>query len=140
MNSTQAQLGWAAGVIDGEGCITTSSQGGKVIGIQVVVVNTDLSMIEKLQELFGGSNMPVRKRPHHCKQQYRWQVVGRKAGKFLCSVGPHLVCKIEQAKLAVEFARSITTKGWPRLPKSVQSRREEISIQMKELKHREAIQ
>lgn len=51
---TPEQLGWAAGVIDGEGCfnIVGPNRGG--FAARIMVVNTDRGLLEKLKALFGG--------------------------------------------------------------------------------------
>jgi len=47
---TEREKAWAAGIIDGEGCIWINSN-----RLMLEVFNTDIRMPQKLKDLFGGA-------------------------------------------------------------------------------------
>ena len=57
MQATQAELGWFAGLLEGEGCITLFKQPRKngkfdiITGIQIT--NTDINIIQKLSDILS---------------------------------------------------------------------------------------
>src|SRR5260221_2107931 len=110
MTDRSHQLAWAAGIVDGEGCIFIGA--GVSLRVRVGVTNTDIRMIERLKELFGG-NAAYRRRndrnPNH-KNIWDWEVAAKKAEACLKEVLPYLVCKRDQAELAL-LARSYVRRG-----------------------------
>ncbi len=112
------ELGWAAGIIDGEGCISINKN-LKGIGytIRLSVNMTHMKTIDNLQKIFklGSINFV----PARCKQwkdTYRWEVSGRNAIEIIKLVYPLLITKEEQAYTAVKFYENcmIDDKGIPR--------------------------
>lgn len=105
--SRDADLGWAAGVIDGEGCISLypiMTKTGKSWVLRVNVTNTDSRMLVRLQEIFGlgtihGSS--ARPNPNH-KPVFHWQACSKKAERVLRLVLPHLIVKREQAEMGLQ--------------------------------------
>lgn len=68
-------------------------------------------MIETLRTLFGGSaHYRDRKAKAHHKPTWNWEVAARKAEDCLREVLPFLVCKKDQAELAL-LARSYVRRG-----------------------------
>lgn len=113
---TEAQLGWIAGIIDGEGCISTKKnrrdpqnkrQGH--ISIAIAVGNTDQMMILRLAALLGG--WPKQSRILKSgKTFWRWEIAGRRAWTLLEKLLPHLVTKYPRALVAIELGRRISTR------------------------------
>ena len=100
-------LAWAAGIIDGEGCIRLARNKRKdrpndTFTAMVFVVNTDIRMLLKLREILGGDvvSRPAPRNPNH-KPQWRWQVFSGKSLFVLEQVLPWLVAKKEQAELVL---------------------------------------
>lgn len=100
-------LGWAAGIVDGEGCIRLArnkraNRPNDSWSIVVAVSNTDIAMLHKLKELLGG-NIVKRSAPPmaHYKQQWRWQVFSKEAVAVLQKILPWLVTKHYQAECAL---------------------------------------
>jgi hypothetical protein len=106
-------LAWAAGILDGEGCIYIA-RFGKSRGswsLWVSVTNTDTRMLAKLQDLFGGS-IAGPYQPNPQRKPYRvWGVASRQAGQLLAAVRPWLVAKADQADIALEFRAHIVGQG-----------------------------
>ncbi len=116
-------LAWAAGIIDGEGCISiVQSRSSGRAGLSYVryvtrvsVVNTDARMIQKLLGLFGGQLKTEKPEKAGWKVRHVWVLHALKAETFLVSILPWLVIKKEQADIAIA-SRSLRhgPKGRPR--------------------------
>ena len=99
-------IGWAAGIIDGEGCILLSRNKKRgCFTLRVHVVNTDPYMLIKLKKLFGGSIHESNAKTDlpHWKFKWVWVVVSKDAEIALETLIPFLVTKREQAELAITF-------------------------------------
>lgn len=136
-------LAYAAGLLDGEGHITIGRfQPNKWTGrprhwIVVIVGNTDKKMTDLLQKHWPGP-VHIRKRPPW-RDCYVWQISCMKAYQFLKEVRPYLVCKAEEADVAIEFMENRPTArkkhGRVRyLTDAEVVRREELYQEMKALK------
>ncbi len=107
---TDTDLAWAAGVFDGEGCVSVirweQRKGDGPIYLNhvltVTVVNTDIEMLKKLQKMFGGSIHCRSKRDDHPREIYSWQA---NSGKrlFLETIRPFSITKARQIDIALEF-------------------------------------
>ena len=113
---------YAAGLVDGEGCIriTSSGSGGGTTfrqgqyTLMVELTNTDYVMIQWMQQKFGGS-------VSHCKedailnkrQKWHWRVAANKALFCLDAIWPYIRTKRYQAKLGRRFQRYTQHVGAP---------------------------
>jgi hypothetical protein len=99
---------WAAGIIDGEGCIAIKrSRGYFVLALTVGQSGHDEpAMLRRLVELYGGTvrRGTVDARPGR-RRRWDWTVVGRQAEVVLRQVAPYVVAKREQLDLALEYRR-----------------------------------
>lgn len=96
---------YLAGIIDGEGSIGTTKTGTpRHIVIRVVIANTNVHLLDRLQIDFGGT-FSVRERGH----QPGWKPfaslawTGRGAESILKRVLPYLIVKRAQALIALEL-------------------------------------
>lgn len=111
---TESQLGWGAGIIDGEGCISIYGRAGRTHrGLQLVVsvVNTDLRMPLRMRELFGGTFTKTCEARPRRRPTWTWLVTGRSAAKVLGVLYPHLTIKREQTEVAMAYAATIGRNG-----------------------------
>lgn len=95
---------WAAGFIDGEGCISVvrcTPQGMAREQVQVLldVAQMKPEPLQYLVALFGGRI----RIGGPSKGIYYWRLYGRKAGVVLQVVLPYLVAKRRQAELCLEL-------------------------------------
>ncbi len=101
----KTDLAWAAGLFDGEGCITLKRDYNGSIptySLRLVVVNTHLPALEELRLLFGlGSIRQSAPRSKKQKARWDWRVASRQAETVLRLLLPHLRIKREEAKIAV---------------------------------------
>lgn len=140
---TRTELGWIAGIIDGEGCIFISkSKPPKKrpninISYQVVVRvgMTSQLAINTLMNLVGYGSV-------HCKEEHNpyspcwfWTVTCRDAERFLWWIEPHLVAKREEAQVALEFFKLPPVFNRSAgVPPETLAAREDICIRLQQLK------
>lgn len=106
---------WAAGIIDGEGCITIKIQQRKYYHLQVIVGQSGETlplMLKKLQRLYGGNigNPYTEARGARLPKWY-WQAVCGVAEEVLKKIMPYLVQKKDQAKVALRYRRGVGNPG-----------------------------
>ena len=92
---------YAAGLIDGEGCIGFYPNGAEAYVLKIEVGMTSRPCLEFLQRLFGGSISSRKWYPGQNKQQYGWNISSRKAEAAIKSLLPFLVEKKRQAEYAL---------------------------------------
>ena len=134
---TDVELGWLAGVIDGEGTVAFSvyplRHRGKILQVvrvkpQIIVTNTDKDLVEHVSAIFArlgvGAHFQTREqhgRGFATRAIYRPLHVSnvsgfKRAKKALESVGPHLVSKKAKADLVLRYIRQRELKmsvQWP---------------------------
>lgn len=101
-------LAWAAGLIDGEGCIslnavrTRSKSGRLTYELRVVVNNTDIRLLNRLREVLGvGFICPMKRYSARHRPAWQWEVKSRKAETVIRAVLLYLVGKREEAELGL---------------------------------------
>ena len=105
MHPTHDEIVWAAGFIDGEGCVTTTlSKRWGVYCLALTVGQTTRAPLRTLQLLFGGGiHGPYKKdKPHH-NQKWTWALGGKGAKEALGMMWPYLRVKERQATIALAF-------------------------------------
>lgn len=91
-------IAWAAGLFDGEGYIYVTD---KVV--KVTIEMTDLDLLERMQQYFGGSVYQQKQRQAHWKTSWRWYIHDTdKAQEFLKKIY-FLLCHRRQAKADEAF-------------------------------------
>jgi len=112
----KTDLAYAAGIVDGEGCIAIHKQYAKRswFSLTVQVTSTNEWLCEYMKFMFGGT---VRSHPQTYngsqKLIWRWTICSYKASEFLQLIMPYLNLKRPQAELGIKFqsARDSTTRG-----------------------------
>lgn len=103
--SRETDLAWAAGIVDGEGCIslhTVKSQQGLCYVLRLTVTNTSVLMLTRLQEIFGGGSIhPKTRYSEKHRQGWYWQVCSKKAERAIRLIEPYLVNKREEARVGL---------------------------------------
>jgi hypothetical protein len=116
---TDTDLAWAAGIIDGEGCISIfkcspkSKPGSqRSYTLYVRVGNSSFPMTKKLQRLFGGGiGFRPAGRWKSKLPEYKWNVSTHKAVSCLKLILPYLVAKKDQAEVGIEFSKTTKSPG-----------------------------
>jgi hypothetical protein len=75
---TEAEIAWAAGIIEGEGCIGWVTR----TSVSVNVSMTDEDVIRRLHAVLGVGGVTAHDRSPH-KTQYRWSVRNRDGAEFV---------------------------------------------------------
>lgn len=143
--ASQEWCAWAAGIIDGEGWISVFENRTGNYRLEVGVNNTDPRMCRKLLEMFGGNKLVLFKttNPKH-RPFWKWQLLGRNCKPFLQAVLPYLVCKKDQAEIALCFIETVLERKnaggkYPggdarRTPDDTLSQRREMYLSLRALK------
>jgi hypothetical protein len=115
---SEADCWYAAGFIDGEGCITVRAIGGwqkagwnQSCFASVTVSQVDPRPLQWLQERWGGSLRAMSARKERDRPAWEWCVVGQQAYVFLDGIMPMLKCKPEQAVNALRLREVKRTRG-----------------------------
>jgi hypothetical protein len=118
MTSSEHSLtdAYAAGLIDGEGCISVSRHSTKSGYIYAVRVEVGMSIkamtvLQWLAKHFGGTIRKTRKGSQQWAEAHAWGLFGQKATPFLMRILPLLKLKQEQAKLGISL-QHLATDGW----------------------------
>ncbi|KKN39478.1 hypothetical protein LCGC14_0743070 [marine sediment metagenome] len=141
---SDGHLGWAAGIIDGEGCISARSTYRRGEGkedywtLSVEVINTDIRILERLQDSWGGS---IYKRKNYNPERHNdawcWTVRGHVACRLLSEIRVWMVSKGEQADLALEFGNLLNEDNKPyKLSEENLKLRRGLAVRIQELKKR----
>lgn len=131
-------LAWAAGFIDGEGCILINRRTRVQDRIHpehaltLEVGQLDPLPLNKLQVLFGGT---VRRRPDKRTKRasYVWVVRSRMAYEALVKLLPFLTNKRHQAEYGIEFQSLVGSTGKVPSPDNL-ARREFMFSELKAMK------
>lgn len=112
---TAIDIGWTAGIIDGEGSVSIypTKHAGERNGYRIVVrvSNTDRRMVEKLSMLWGGSIHITRQNSSLGYRPINVWTVGSKTALFMLkAVVPALVTKRDQARIAIELQERVIHK------------------------------
>ena len=107
---------WAAGFFDGEGYITIQERGHKdYVGfyLRIGVNHVAIEPLLELQRLFGGTieKQNPDKVVGNRKQRHRWCVSTRIAEDVLRQMIPYFKNKNKVAELALEFQKTIGSRG-----------------------------
>ncbi|MFY4731335.1 hypothetical protein [Nitrospira sp. BLG_2] len=102
-----AELAYAAGLFDGEGCVATYTKKNRVqFSYAANIANTDYRVLAWLLDKFGGKVTKrggVRASNQRHKECYVWYVMNGRAAAFMAAVRPYTVIKSEQIDLALEL-------------------------------------
>lgn len=151
----QTDLAWAAGIIDGEGCIGIVKDDRRALNnkngwnlspmykLRISVGMSHLETIERLYELFGDGRINGQKcykKPGH-KQVYYWVVNADQAWEIIKLVRPYLITKRKQAEIAEAFYERERLKGgiYNKASSRVLKEREKLHGKMKKLNQRGAV-
>lgn len=104
-------IAWAAGIVDGEGCIRTTRHRHRALSVELTVTNTDPRMLFKLRELFGGNICQQRKASEKGRATWCWRVHCENAICILETLLPFLIVKRDQASLAISFRQLRRQRG-----------------------------
>jgi hypothetical protein len=138
-----AQLGWAAGFLDGEGCIHIARQRYRTARadtyrLGVHMGQNDRDTLEYFRAVVGidAPIFAVKRCPSHRRQCYTLNYTGKRALQLLVMLTPYLQRKRREAKAAQAFwsESRVEHSGGKRLEPEVVARREHFFDLLKSLK------
>ena len=139
-------LAYAAGFVDGEGCIAVvrsylPAKGRHQYGVHVVVANRDREVLAWMQSLWGGWVVGVAGRPATARPAWTWRApTGLEAWPFLTGVRPWLRIKVKQCDNALAMIlllqRGRRTLGRAPLPQAWLDEQEKHYWIQRQLNHR----
>lgn len=134
-------LGWAAGIVDGEGCIfirkAEAGSHGRInvshgLGLKVTMGHKET--IDRLAGMFGhGSRHEVRQGGYN--DAWTWLVQATRAWPVLLALQPMIFTKAEEVLLALEFLILPTFTGRS-IPPEILSERNRLFEAMRDAKPR----
>lgn len=138
------QLGWAAGFLDGEGCIHIAKQRylaarSDTYRLGVSLTQNDLDVLAHFRDVIG-IDVPIFKvklAPNHRRQCYTLNYSGKGALKLISMLSPHLRRKRLEAQAASDFwteGRVGQHGGRKALDPEVVATRERFYLLLKQLK------
>ena len=148
---TPREIGYLAGIIDGEGSIILCRSGARAssgyIFPLVKIANTNKILIDWLDVKFPKGRVQYRSRMNErCKDVYHWTVASNNAINLLSMVEPYLLLKRRQAEIALpmwsENAAELKTSGYIRfghgnpVPARLKHFREACFLYIKDLNRR----
>lgn len=130
-----SDLAYAAGIIDGEGCIysrvhlTKSGSISTLLQLQITMCSE--CVIAWFAELFGGDVFVSQPPSLKNKVRYIWQIRGRQVGPVLQALLPYLREKKQRAKLAIEMSALISANNMQKLTEPELEKRKALASQIK---------
>lgn len=139
--SIETDLAWAAGFIDGEGCITIRRYrvpGGRNLAYQVaiVVANTHRESVEKVCAILGVGKIFILKKDAslpYLLPSWQYHANAQQAKQVLTKIYPYLVTKKRDADIALEYLNmEIGSYGRNGVPDEIMQKREELYWRIRE--------
>lgn len=101
----ETDFAYVAGLIDGDGCFSTSHNGSGYLNISLRLVNRDKPTLNWLALKFGGTvvskgNVNI---PDHWNPTYQWVVSSGPLKELLPEIIPYLRIRKAQAELTLDF-------------------------------------
>jgi hypothetical protein len=129
-----ALVGYAAGLLDGEGCILINKQ-GTAYTLQTRVGMSSDKAVSLMHKTFGGSL-----KINSFSRMHTWVLCSVEAEGFLRCVLPFLRVKKEEAKVAIAFREHVleTRREGQHTPLRAFAIREAYRLKLQELKHGKA--
>lgn len=107
----ELERAYAAGLFDGEGCVSVYQTSFRSDALTVRVTNTSWVMIEFLHSRWGGNlSHRVANKEENSQAVWYWSLAANQALRFLDDVYPFLKTKRPQAKLARRYQRYVVTQ------------------------------
>ena len=107
MTITLADLGWLAGIIDGEGTVSLSHGSNRSPHLRVSIYNGDPAILDKVHAILDGSGVGYHEfwDKRATKANLHITIVGANAILLHELVGPFLVRHIDRLTAAVAFLK-----------------------------------
>lgn len=101
--TNEQQLIYLAGIVDGEGCLTSSRQKNRRHKPALRIAGTYKPLMQWLKMLFGGNYYVIKPRKGQSKTSYDWVLNTNQAIDLVKSLLPYLKIKKREAEVFVLF-------------------------------------
>ncbi len=146
----KTDLAYAAGIIDGDGCIyidrfkdKKKKHGLYTYVLRVKVCQSDNQAVIWLSETFGGS---WREYPYHKykysankKPLFIWQINNMKAVELLKIIKPYMKIKIKQAETGIQYEDTLAPNTNKPMLSKYREHKELLAVKMRDLNQRREI-
>ena len=102
--NTEQRITWFAGLFEGEGSFCFLKERPRSMSIQM----TDLDILLRVQEYFGGSVVKITKRQAHWKDCWKWTIHGTKSIELTQLILPYLGAR--RSHRAVQYVENYGTQ------------------------------
>lgn len=99
---------YAAGMIDGEGCVTLARFGG-YFSTQLTMAQVDRIPLDWLRMHFGGSVHLGFRGNNRCRPAFKWVLSSRQVRRTLPAVLPYLIVKRRHAEIVLAWYAALPT-------------------------------
>jgi hypothetical protein len=109
MKLTEAEKGYLAGLIDGEGCINIAKNQGRYYVLQVITAQTNEYLLDYWHKKTGIGSLHLMKRSksgENDSAKWHWHCANNQAKALLEIIRPYLVLKCEEARVALEYVKT----------------------------------
>lgn len=138
----KTELAWAAGIVDGEGCVTISHVPAKRQkgclndrhALYLKVTMGDKPTVDRLHKLFGIGSVQINIQKKY-NTAWSWLCCSRDAGIALRKLLPYLVTKRAETLLAIEFdALPLYPGGSHQVPQHILIKRHKLYEKVRNMK------
>ena len=91
------ELGWAGGMLDGEGSILLNGKHGQK-SPRLTMPSTDLPVLEEMRRIVGGYVIFRKDRRKHVHKAWMWVASASNTLDFLARAAPHLRCPLKRRR------------------------------------------
>lgn len=104
---TEFEIGYLAGIIDGEGCISLHSRGSRPRPLpDIAIVSTNKELIEYIATLVGGGSVRIRETKPNWKQCFELRWRGLEDVHRICNlINGRVIIKREQVEVMLRFIK-----------------------------------
>ena len=129
-------IGWAAGIVDGEGTIMLrKTKKRQHWELRVSAGNTDPRMALHLQQMFGGAIARYQPKGSNRKPIWHWNISDRGAEKCLRAIVTRLRLKKEQAEIGLSFRELSSQRKGKSNSVQIETQNRWLEQQLKDLKY-----
>lgn len=137
----ERDLGYMAGIIDGEGSISVTDLSVKYnrsfFTTSVGVTSTDEIMIDWIVDVFGGwkSEYTPKQTPANSRKKvYRWQITGKNLEVFLSLIEDYVVVKKEEIRIMLKIRSTFgKSYGGKKVSSEINKQRRDCAKRLKEI-------
>lgn len=108
----EAEWAWLAGILDGEGHISMVTAKRGTLVRRLAITSTNLPMLIRVGERFGGKIHAHRPAPPKHRQQFQWYTYGDHLRVLLHGMLPYLTVKREEAEIYLAFDARVQPGRW----------------------------